>query len=156
MKISALAVLVSASLAFATGISHADELSADAILGATPFAHNTYGVNTVRGRAQLEPNDTDGSLKVVVKISGLTPGTTHIGHIHGGTCASLFPGTILFNLEPVVIDEDGEGKSTTNISASLSGLRDCDWWVAVHEGPANTSPQTPAVAVGPVITEQDD
>lgn len=27
---------------------------------------------------------------------------------------------------------------------------DCDWWVAVHEGPANATPQTPAIAVGPV------
>ena len=156
MKISSLAVLISASLAVSTGVAHADELSANAILGATPFAHNTYGVNTVRGRAQLEPNDEDGTLKVVVKISGLTPGTTHIGHIHNGTCASLFPGAIIQNLEPIVIDEDGEGKSTTNISASLTGLRDCDWWVAVHEGAANASPQTPAVAVGPVITERDD
>lgn len=110
-------------------------------------------MNVVKGRAELTSNDDNTQTRVVVRISGLAPGTTHIGHIHGGNCPSLFPGTILHNLEPVVINEGGEGVSKTEIPEGMQGLRDCDWWVAVHEGPANTSPQTPAVAVGPVVTK---
>lgn len=131
----------------------ADEVTATAILGASPFAHNTYGVNVVKGRAKLTSDDENTRTRIVVKISGLTPGTTHIGHIHGGNCPSLFVGAILHNLEPIVIDRAGEGVSKTEIPEGMQGLRDCDWWVAIHEGPANTSPQTPSVAVGPVITK---
>lgn len=129
-----------------------DKTSARAILGASPFAHLKYGVNVVKGRAELSPKNDGANTQVVVKIRGLTPGTTHIGHIHGGTCAALQPGTIFHNLEPVVINEAGQGISKTVIPESMDGLIDCEWWVAVHEGPENATPQTPAVAVGPVIT----
>lgn len=140
---------VSMSSAFAD-----DGFEARAILGATPFANANYGNNIVRGRATLAAREDGTSTKVTLKMRGLKPGTVHIGHIHGGNCPQLFPGTILHNLEPVVADASGEGSSRTEIPASLNGLVDCSWWVAVHEGPENTAPQTPALAVGPVITEQ--
>lgn len=140
---------VSMSSAFAD-----DGFGARAILGATPFANANYGNNVIRGRATLAAREDGTSTKVTLKMRGLKPGTVHIGHIHGGNCPQLFPGTILHNLEPVVADASGEGSSRTEIPASLNGLVDCSWWVAVHEGPENTAPQTPALAVGPVITEQ--
>ena len=127
--------------------------AARAILGGTPFANANYGINAVRGSAVLAPQEHGTSTKVILKVSGLKPGTVHIGHIHGGNCPQLFVGTILHNLEPVVADASGEGTSRTDIPGSIQGLVDCSWWVAVHEGPANTAPQTPALAVGPVITE---
>lgn len=125
--------------------------AAFSILGSSPFAHQNYGVNVVRGKAKLSPYGRSETL-VTVKIDGLKPGTTHAGHIHGGTCVQLFPGTILFNLEPIVINASGSGASKTVIPATMAGFKDCEWWVAVHEGPANTTPQTPAVAIGPVLT----
>lgn len=131
-----------------------DDMQARAILGATPFANANYGNNVIRGRATLTAREDGTSTKVTLKMRGLRPGTAHIGHIHGGNCPQLFPGTILHNLEPVVADAAGEGSSRTVIPARLNGLVDCSWWVAVHEGPENTAPQTPALAVGPVITEQ--
>lgn len=36
------------------------------------------------------------------------------------------------------------------IDTATAGVAGCEWWVGVHQGPANTSPQTPAVATGPV------
>lgn len=125
--------------------------AAFSVLGSSPFAHQNYGVNVVRGKARLAPQGRNET-QVTVKIDGLKPGTTHVGHIHGGTCAQLFPGTILFNLEPIVINASGSGSSKTVIAAPTAGFKDCDWWVAVHEGPANSTPQTPAVALGPVLT----
>lgn len=131
-----------------------DGMQARAILGGTPFAHANYGNNVVRGRATLTSREDGLGTKVTLKVRGLKPGTAHIGHIHGGNCPQLFTGTILHNLEPVVADASGEGSSRTDIPASLTGLVDCSWWVAVHEGPENTSPQTPALVVGPVITQE--
>ncbi len=131
----------------------ADETSAIAILGSTPFAHQNYGTNVVRGRAELASKDGGaGKTKVVVRLTGLRPGTTHIGHIHGGTCASLTPGDIFHNLEAIVANNSGEGTSKTEVPEGLKGLADCGWWVAFHEGAENAAPQTPAIAVGPVIT----
>ena len=132
-----------------------DGIRAHAILGSSPFAHANYGNNVVRGSATLSSEEHGTSTKVTLKMRGLRPGTAHIGHIHGGNCPQLFVGTILHNLEPVIADASGEGKSQTEIPASIQGLVDCSWWIAVHEGPENTAPQTPALAVGPVITKQN-
>jgi hypothetical protein len=129
-----------------------DGVEARAILGGTPFANANYGNNVVKGRASLASQEQGTGTKVTLKMQGLKPGTAHIGHIHGGNCPQLFVGTILHNLEPVVADASGEGTSRTDIPGSIQGLVDCSWWVAVHEGPENTAPQTPALAVGPVIT----
>ena len=146
--------LLSALLAVPATAALAAETSALAILGSSPFAHQNYGTNVVRGRAELasEGGETAARTKVVVRLTGLKPGTAHIGHIHGGTCAALAPGTIFHNLEPVVANSSGEGTSKTEIPQGLQGFADCSWWVAFHEGAANASPQTPAIAVGPVIT----
>lgn len=134
----------------------AEDLVAGAVLGGTPFAITNYGPNVVKGRAVLVSDKLSNSSQVVVQLSGLKPGTAHIGHIHGGTCAALQPGAIFHNLKPVVADASGKGTSKTQISKGLQGLVDCEWWVAFHEGPENTSPQTPALAVGPVITKPTD
>lgn len=151
MKKTALALSLAATL-FATHVyADDDKGAAFAILGSSPFAHQTYGPNVVRGEAKLAPHGR-GLTQVTVRINGLKPGTTHVGHIHGGTCAQLFAGAILHNLEPIVVNAQGRGMSKTEIPATLENLRDCDWWVAVHEGAANSSPQTPAVAIGPVLT----
>lgn len=144
--------LLGGFLALPASTAFAEATSARAILGATPFAHDNYGTNVVKGRAELVSAGRGNSSKVIVRMSGLKPGTAHIGHIHAGNCIKLFPGTILHNLEPVVANNSGTGKSKTEIPEGLQGLADCEWWVAVHEGAENTSPQTPALAVGPVIT----
>jgi len=132
----------------------ADETTAKAILGSSPFAHQNYGTNVVKGHARLtsKHGDAAGKTKVVVKLIGLRPGSAHIGHIHGGNCVSLTPGVIFHNLEVIVADESGEGTSKTEVPEGLQGFSDCSWWVAFHEGAANATPQTPAIAVGPVIT----
>lgn len=148
---SALAVL----LAHSSSVTLADDdnnTSARALLGSSPYAHLNYGVNVVKGRAELSPRNDGANTQVVARLRGLKPGTTHIGHIHGGTCAALQPGTILHNLQPMVANSEGQGKSKTVIAESMDGLIDCEWWVAFHEGAANATPQTPAIAVGPVIT----
>lgn len=128
---------------------------ASAILGGSPYAIDNYGANVVKGRAELVSDKRSSNSQVVVRLTGLRPGSAHIGHIHAGTCARLIPGTILHNLEPVVADQQGTGTSRTEIPEGIQGLVDCEWWVAFHEGAENTEPQTPALALGPVIVNKD-
>lgn len=148
--------LLTVLLAVPAGAALAEGAVASAVLGGTPFAITNYGTNVVKGRAILVSDRMGSSSQVIVQLSGLKPGTAHIGHIHGGTCAALQPGTIFHNLKPVVADDSGKGTSKTQISRGLQGLADCEWWVAFHEGPENTSPQTPALAVGPVIIKEQN
>lgn len=131
----------------------ADDGAALAVLRSSPYAHQNYGTNVVRGRAELASEGGAGAArtKVVVRLSGLKPGTAHIGHIHGGSCVALTAGVILHNLEAVVANNAGEGTSKTEIPQGLQGFADCSWWVAFHEGAENAAPQTPAIAVGAVI-----
>lgn len=121
-----------------------------ASLRSTPFATANYGPGVVSGRATLVSDAGTGETSVVVRVEGLRPGTTHIAHIHLGTCAALQPGLIIEDLGPLVANARGIAVDRTVVDSSTAGLADCDWWVAVHEGPANASPQTPAIAVGPV------
>jgi hypothetical protein len=134
--------------------SFAENSDAFAILGSTPFAQKTYGTNVVKGSAELH-SVSRSSTVVTARLSGLKPGSTHAGHIHRGTCAQLSPGEILNDLAPIVANEQGVGFSKTDIPADLAGLADCSWWVAFHEGPVNATPQTPAIAVAPVITRRE-
>lgn len=123
----------------------------NAILGGAPYAIDNYGANVLKGRAELISPDQGSRSRVVVKITGLQPGTTHIGHIHGGSCVRLTPGTIFHNLEPVVADQNGVGISRTEIPEGIQSLADCEWWVAFHEGAENSLPQSPVIVLGPVI-----
>ena len=160
---SAVAVAVAATLATlapSTASAHDDatsETKATATLRSTPPADRLYGTGVVGGKAELE--EEDGRLKIKAEVRGLKPGTAHIGHIHFGDCTRLFPGEIIYDLKAVKIGKDGEGRSVTVIDdtamASLAKVKDCDWWVAFHEGPANSNPQSPAVAVGPVLLDKD-
>ena len=119
-------------------------------LRSTPFATANYGPGVVSGRATLVSNAGTGTTSVVVRVEGLRPGTTHIAHLHLGNCAALQPGLIIHDLGPLVANAHGIAVDRTVIDGSTVGLADCDWWVAVHEGPANATPQTRAIAVGPV------
>lgn len=150
------ASLLSTCLSITATAAFAEDMIGSAILGGTPYAITNYGVNVVKGRAVLVSDQRANTSRVIVTLTGLKPGSAHIGHIHSGTCAALTPGTIFHNLTPVVADESGKGTSKTRISKGLQGLADCEWWVAFHEGAENTAPQTPALAVGPVIIKEQN
>ncbi len=125
-----------------------------ATLRSTPFANTNYGPGVVSGRATLATDAGRDTTSVMVHIEGLQPGTTHIGHIHFGDatnpCTRLQPGAIIEDLGPFTANAHGIAAARTVIETPTADVADCEWWVAVHEGPENASPQTPAIAVGPV------
>lgn len=132
----------------------------EADLRSTPAANSIYGPGVVGGEAHLVTDGKGEKTRIVTRVEGLRPGTTHVGHIHFGDaadpCARLQPGAIIHNLEPLVANKNGVAVSKTVVADSMAGLADCEWWVAVHEGPENTSPQSPAIAIGPVLIEDED
>lgn len=133
----------------------APEPNAVALLRATPFAHKAYGINVVKGRAELisEERRAAHKTKVIVRLSGLKPGSKHVGRIHGGTCSNVTPAITVYKLEPVIADHAGEGTSKTQVPEGLPGVADCEWWITFHEGSDPGSPKSP-IALGPVISQE--
>lgn len=127
---------------------------ATATLRATPIGTTLYGPGMISGRATLTTNAGTDTTSVVVRVEGLQPGTSHIGHIHYGDdtepCTRLQPGAIIADLGPLTANARGTAVARTVIDIPSAGVADCAWWVAVHEGPENVSPQTPAIAIGSV------
>ncbi|MHB8745479.1 MAG: hypothetical protein ACYC7I_02980 [Gammaproteobacteria bacterium] len=143
--------LWSTLFATAWATAYGAAVTAEADLRSTPFANTTYGPGVIEGKAHLVTDTRRTITKIVVHMEGLIPGSTHVGHIHTGTCAHLNPGLIVHNLEPLVANGAGVAISKTEVTDTMAGLKDCDWWVAVHESAQNTTPQSPAIAVGPVL-----
>lgn len=82
----------------------------------------------VQGSASIQLTQNGVVVKVVVH--GLVPGTTHMAHIHSGTCASQ--GGVLFALQTVTADQAGNGTSTTTIR-SIKTLPLTALYINVHE-----------------------
>lgn len=149
------ALLVSMLVALPAYSQEMTEPAAVAILGATPFAHKAYGINVIKGRAELiSEGMRQAKTKVVIRLSGLKPGRKHVGRIHdGGTCSTLTTALMSYKLEPVIADARGQGVSSTQVAEGLRGVADCEWWIAIHEGSDLAAPKS-AIAVGPVLSTQ--
>ncbi len=95
--------------------------------------HLTFGSSiaaneSASGTAQL--SIANGKLTVKLTLSGLVPNSTHIAHIHKGSCQAQ--GAVLYPLNPVVADANGKGTSTTVVS-NISSLPTSGWYVNVHQ-----------------------
>jgi hypothetical protein len=71
---------------------------------------------------------------IEVKISGLQPGSSHVSHIHVGSCDPKLRGGIKFALNQVIADGQGQAdtRTTLNVKFPPTGER---WYVVVHAGP---------------------
>jgi hypothetical protein len=66
---------------------------------------------------------------VKVFLYRLAPKSTHIAHIHNGSCENQ--GSVLYPLNPVTADSVGFGTSTTVVQ-NVSSIPDSGWYVNVH------------------------
>ena len=85
------------------------------------------------GTADLSWSSKNYTLMVTIALSGLAPGSTHLVHIHAGTCAGM--GQIVYTLRPLQADAHGAGLSTTVIGGATSGIPARGWAVNIHNGP---------------------
>jgi len=93
-------------------------------LGATPSPNQA-----VSGSSILTLNNE--TLTVVVTVSGLVPGSVHPEHIHAGSCQSQSTGTIVYPLNNLVADQNGDATSTTVIK-DVETIPQNAWYVNVH------------------------
>jgi len=93
-------------------------------LGATPSPNQA-----VSGSSILTLNNE--TLTVIVTVSGLVPGSVHPEHIHAGSCQSQSPGTIVYPLNNLVADTNGDATSTTVIK-DVETIPQNAWYVNVH------------------------
>lgn len=92
------------------------------------FGSTAAANESANGTAQL--SIADGKLTVKLTLSGLVPNSTHVAHIHKGSCSAQ--GAVLYPLNAVVADANGKGTSTTVIS-NVSSLPTSGWYVNVHQ-----------------------
>ena len=73
----------------------------------------------------------NGSLVVVVAVSGLVPGSMHAEHIHVGSCESQVPGNVIFPLTTLVADSSGNAVATTVIP-NVTSIPEHGWYINIH------------------------
>lgn len=78
-----------------------------------------------------------GSFTVTIKLTGLTPNSSHVSHVHAGSCAA--PGGIAFALQQVIADSTGAVTIATTVPAGYV-VPASGWYVNVHHGPDFSAP----------------
>ena len=73
------------------------------------------------------------------RLHGMAPGTTHVDHIHSGSCANN--GAIVYALMTLVADSSGDADATTDLQHSYAGD---GWYANVHMGPDLATPENRA------------
>ncbi len=72
-----------------------------------------------------------GSFTVSIQIHGLKPNSSHVSHVHVGSCAKN--GNIAYALLEVVADSSGNATATSTVMEYYS-MPATGWYVNVHEG----------------------
>ena len=93
------------------------------------FALNPVNGATASGKILLTKGQ--GVFTVELQITGLQGGTSHVSHIHTGSCK--VPGPIKFALNQVVADGNGAADARTQVPASFPPASG-HWYVVVHQG----------------------
>jgi hypothetical protein len=84
--------------------------------------------------------DGDDAFTITVDLTGLAPGSSHVWHIHNGTCG--INGSIAVPLpDNVVADGTGHALVSDRVAAPYKGD---GWYANVHTGPDLTTPQNAA------------
>jgi hypothetical protein len=104
-------------------------------------AQNTSGV-TGTGQVYKEV----GAFKVSIQLHGMVPNSSHVSHVHLGSCA--VQGAIAFALLQVVADANGNATATSTVAEDY-GLARTGWYVNVHSGPdLSETEYAPSVSCG--------
>jgi hypothetical protein len=104
-------------------------------------AMNASGVT---GTGQVSKGGS--SFTVSIQIHGLKANSSHVSHVHVGTCAK--PGGVAYALLQVVADAAGDATATSTVSEYYS-MPTTGWYVNVHSGPDfSEAAYAPSVSCG--------
>ena len=96
-----------------------------------PFTMKAVNNSGVTGDGTI--TKMSGKFIVTVRLKGLEAKSSHMSHIHVGSCAAG-PGDVAITLGNVVGDSNGDGRATTTISHPYV-VPSTGWYVNVHVGP---------------------
>jgi CHRD domain len=107
----------------------------------TMVAHNNSGVS---GTGQIVKGS--GSFTLTIKLTGMPANSSHISHIHNGSCAKT--GGIAYALQQVIADSSGAATVTSTVSTDYA-IPAGGWYVNVHHGPDFIAPANgPSISCG--------
>ncbi len=87
-----------------------------------------------------------GTFTVTIKLTGMAPNSSHISHVHTGSCAKN--GGIAYALTQVIADSKGSATVTSTVPAAYS-VPAGGWYVNVHHGPDFSAPANgPSISCG--------
>ena len=97
-------------------------------------APQTFKLNGVKANASgtITVTAPPGQMTVRLKITGLQANSSHISHIHVGSCSQN--GNIALALNQVIADGQGEVDVKTTVRATYPPANGT-WYVVVHAGP---------------------
>jgi len=133
----ALLMLVTASAVACGGASQAAATTPSPVASPSPSPSPTGlqfalgGIHT-SASGKILVNTTPTSTTIELMITGLGSDTSHVSHVHSGSCQQ--PGGILYALNQVVADGTGAADTRTTIQAKYPPASG-HWYVVVHAGP---------------------
>jgi len=94
----------------------------------------TFKLNGVKASASgsITLTAPPGQMTVRLKITGLQANSSHISHVHVGSCQQN--GNIALALNQVIADGQGEADVKTTVKATYPPAN-VTWYVVVHAGP---------------------
>ena len=102
---------------------------------AIDFTMKAQNGTHVTGTGQIVKG-TD-SFTLTIKLTGLGPSSSHVSHVHVGSCAAQ--GGIAYALQQVMADSSGAATTTSSLQIAYS-IPVSGWYVNVHHGPDFTEP----------------
>jgi hypothetical protein len=90
------------------------------------------GVNGAIASGTIALTHTPDTMTVELQITGLAANSSHVSHVHTGTCSKQ--GGIVFALNQVIADGTGAADTRTMLQAKYPPASG-HWYVVVHAGP---------------------
>lgn len=134
VAIATLLLVAAACGSSGTGSSPSPSPSAAATPSASSAPAVVFKLNGIGTKAAgtLSVKAQSGSMTIELKITGLQANSSHISHVHVGSCAAR--GGIKFALNQVVADGQGDADTKTTLKATYPPTTGT-WYVVVHAGP---------------------
>jgi len=135
----ALLMLVAASAVACGGASSAAATTPSPAASPSPVASPSPtglqfalgGIHTsASGKIMVSTTPTSTTVELI--ITGLASDSSHVSHIHSGSCQQ--PGGILYALNQVVADGTGAADTRTTLQVKYPPASG-HWYVVVHAGP---------------------
>lgn len=103
---------------------------------ASPSPSATFPLNpinsTIKASGKILLTKDNGVFFLELQITGLQAGSSHVSHVHAGSCKA--PGAIRFALNQVVADGTGAADTRSEVPASFPPATG-HYYVVVHQGP---------------------